>query len=34
MTVPYKVLKTGGKLPHNKEHRVVLDEYETHGRTH
>ena len=31
MTVPYKVLKTGGKLPHNKEHRVVLDEYETVG---
>ena len=31
MTVPYKLVKNGGKLPHNKEHRVVLDEYETVG---
>ncbi len=31
MTVPYKLMKTGGKLPNNKELRVVVDEYETVG---
>ena len=31
MAVPYKLLKTGGKLPHNKDLRAVLDVYETVG---
>ena len=31
MAVPYKLLKTGGKLPHNKDLRAVIDEYETVG---
>ena len=31
MAVPYRLLKNGGKLPHNKEFRAVLDEYETVG---
>ena len=31
MTVAYKLLKTGGRIAHNKEFRVVLDEYGTVG---